>query len=523
MRRVQLAWTGCITAEFAHSVALSVYAYNEQGVVAVGVVALLRTLPAAVIGPFLANLADRHPRERVLLVVLVLRAIIIGTIAAVLVLGGPAPVVYALAAADAVAYSMYWPAQSSLLPFLAATPDELTAANVASTTIENLGTLVGPIVTGVLLAVASVEWGFVAAALLLAASAVTLAPVRATAAAIPASGGSSLVAELLAGFRVLATEPAPRLVVFLYLVQTLCLGAVSVIVVVAAVDLLDLGDAGVGLLMAGIGAGGMIGSLGSLALVGRPALEVPFRTSLMVWGAALVVVGLATEPALAMAGLAVVGVCNAVVDVTALTLLQRIVDERVLARVLGVFEGFWWGALGTGAVLAAWLVDGVGGRAAVVTVGAVLPTVAVLSWRALARVDAGPPVAADEIAALAAVPMFEALPATTVERLGRRTAAVHAAPGDVVIRTGDVGDRFYVLLGGEVEVEVAETSRRRTYGPGSYFGEIALLRDVPRTATVTATVDCRLLAIERHDFLAALQGHRRAMDAASAVVAARLE
>jgi MFS family permease len=514
LRRVQLAWTGCITAEWGQTVALAVVAYAAGGPSAVGALVLVRSLPAAVIGPFAAGLADRYPRERVLFAVLLARTAILGAIAVVLQADGPLGLVFGLAALDATVYSLFWPAHSALLPALASTPERLTAANVSSTTIENLGGLVGPLLSGVALAVATPAVAVALASGTLALSALAIAPVRVPRAPVPdePDGGH----PLLAGFRVLRHQAEPRLVVCLYLAQTLCLGALGVLVVVVAIDVHDAGEPTVGYLHAAIGAGGMLGALGSMVLVGRPHMARVFLASLLLWGLAMT--GTAVAPAVVPAAvlLALLGAGNALVDVAAITLLQRLVDGHVLARVLGVFEGLWWAMLGLGGVLASVLVDGLGARPAIAAVGALLPLLALVTWAATARLDQHATIRARDVELLGQLPMFRGLGPRELEGLALAVEVVDVAPGTCIIREGDVGDRFYVIDQGEVEI-VARSGTTR-FGPGSHFGEIALLRSVPRTATVTAVTATSLLALDRDDFLGVLAGHRPGWEAADAAV-----
>jgi len=524
LRRVQLAWSGCITAEWAFIVALGVYAFREQGVIGVGLVGLVRTLPAAIVGPFAASLADRYRRELVLRTVLTVRAVALTGAAAALWAGAPTIVLYGLAAADAIVYTLFWPAQSALLPSLARSPEQLTACNIASTTVENLGTLIGPTLSGVLLLVWDVPVVFATAAALLALSAVAVAGIRTDEA--PNLEGEehqrrAAIGELLAGFQTLAHEPRPRLVVSLYLAQTFCLGALTVLIVVMAIELLGLGEAGVGYLNAAVGAGGLVGALATVALVGRRQLAVPFQAGVIAWGVALAAIGFLPSRVTALAMVAIVGSANALIDVTALTLLQRIVSPHLLARVLGVFEGLWWGMQGLGAIAASLVVTQWGVRASLVATGTLLATAAVLASRGLARIDddAHPP--QPQLELLRGVPLFASLPVLPLERLAFAAEPVVGRAGEILVRRGDEGDRFYVIVHGQVEVTAPQLTR--ALGPGDFFGEIALLRGVPRTATVTAKTEVELLTLERQQFISGVAGHASSAAAAEAVVVARLD
>lgn len=386
LRRVQLAWAGCAGADLAQDVALGVYAFSVGGVTGVGWMGLVRALPAGVAGPLLAGLADRHARHRVMVAVLLCRAALLGALAGVLAAEWPLGVVYVVAALDSVVYTLYWPAQTALLPQVSATPEELTAANVASTLVENTGMLAGPALAGVLLAVSGPP-------LVVATSAGVLVVAALVAARIGGEEGMAGRAEaasgesFLAGFRALLGEPGPRLVFGLYLAHTVCYGALGTLVVALALDLLEIGDAGVGFLNAALGVGGLVGAVGAIGLVGHGRLTRPLALSLTVWGVALATVALALSTPVAAVALAVMGGCTAVVDVCSIDVLQRVVRERVLGRALGVVEGAYWAAYGLGSLAAALLAGAVGPRGAIAATGLALGSLALVSARRLRAID----------------------------------------------------------------------------------------------------------------------------------------
>ena len=219
--------------------------------------------------------------------------------------------------------------------------------------------------------------------------------------------------------------------------------------------------------------------------------------------------------------LAAIGFGNSLVDVAMFTLVQRAVPDHILARAFGVIQMTWLAALGVGAMVAPALIDWLGLEGALIVTGAFLPALVVITVRALFRIDATAVPHTDELRVLTAVPIFAPLPGTSLEHLAGRLVPLRIDPGDVVVRQGDKGDRFYIVAEGEVEV----TEDGRTISQlsaGGYFGEIALIRDVPRTATVVARTPVVLYALEREDFLAAVTGHPVSAAAAEDVVSARL-
>ncbi|MDQ4030606.1 MAG: cyclic nucleotide-binding domain-containing protein, partial [Actinomycetota bacterium] len=294
----------------------------------------------------------------------------------------------------------------------------------------------------------------------------------------------------------------------------------GVLIVVMALELLDIGEAGVGFLSSAIGVGGLAGAVVTFALVGRRRLAAPFGLSLVFWGLPLALIGLWVEPVVALLLLGVLGAANTVVDVAGMTLLQRAVSNEVLGRVFGVLESLIVLSVGLGAAVAPVLIEGLGTRGALLATGAILPVLAALAWRRLAAIDAASAPPEAELALLRRLPIFAPLPAETVEPLAARLARTELPAGTLVFRAGDPGDRFYVVAEGEVEVGL--DGRVELLGPGEGFGEIALLRDVPRTATVTARADVVLYALEREDFIAAVTGHPESAEAAEGLVAARL-
>jgi MFS family permease len=520
LRRIELALAGSVTGEWAYAIALAVYAFDRGGAAAVGLVGLIRFLPAAVSAPFAAVLGDRFRRGSVMVASDVLRALAMAAAAVAALGGAPAGVIYALAGFVSVVSTAFRPAQAALLPSLARTPEDLTAANVASTTIESVGSFVGPAVGGLLLAASSPGVVFAGTAATFAWSALLVLAV-----AEPPAGdrgrGPGLRAEALAGFRTIAVEARLRLVVALYGAQTLVAGALNVLIVVAALDLLDLGKSGPGFLNSAVGVGGLAGAVVALALVGRRRLATDFGIGLLLWGVPIALIGVWPHEAPALALLAVLGVGNTLVDVAALTLLQRAAPDEVLARVFGVIESLLVGALGLGAILAPVLVSVFGIRGAFIATGALLPVLTVFAWPRLVRIDSEVTMPEQELALLRRLPMFAPLPASTLEHLARSLRPLRADAGEEIVREGALGDRFFVLSSGEVDVSVAGRPTAKL-AAGDYFGEIALLREVPRTATVVARTDVELFSLDRDEFVAAVTGHPESREAADAVIGARL-
>jgi MFS family permease len=522
LRRLQYAWIGSSTGTWAYTIALMVYAYRHGGAAAVGLVGLVRWLPAAAAAPFGGLLGDRFPRLRVMKAADGIRAVALGAMAAVAALGGPTPLVYALAIVVTVLSTTFQPAEAGLLPTLARTPEELAAANVASSTIESAGYFVGPALGGVVLALSNVQtvFAFTAVTFLWSAFVLTLIHVEAPEERRDA-GATGWRAELAAGFTTIGRDARLRLIVGLFAAQTLVYGAFVVLVAVAAIRLLDLGTSGVGYLNSALGIGGLVGGIAAVALVGVRRLAVTFGLSLVLWGAPILVVGLWAQaiPAFVLIGLAGLGLT--LVDVAGFTLLQRAVPEEVLSRVFGVLHSAFYATGGVGAILAPLLIHWLGIRGALVAAGAVLPVLTIPAFGLLAGIDRSVTVPTAQLERLRSIGMFAPLPAPTLEQLARSLARVEVGAGETVFRQGDHGDRFYVVDSGEIEIEIDGREANRLE-PGDYFGEIALLRDIPRTATARARSAGQLYALDRDAFLTAVTGHDASSEAAEGVVVARL-
>ena len=519
LRRLQLAWIGSILGGWAYLVALGVYAYDQGGASAVGLVGLIRLIPGAFIAPFSASFVDRFRRVAVMVVADVVRFALMAASALVIATDGPAPIVYGLVAVTSATGTVFRPAQAALLPSLVTSPAELTAANVASSTIESVGTFLGPALGGLLLAVTSPAVVFAANGATFLWSALLVLglrrhdPPRPQAAA--EAGGRDGSSGVMAGIVTIVREPNLRTLVGLYAAQTLVAGALNVLVVVTAFELLDLDDAGVGLLYAAVGVGGLVGGFVALILSSRGRLARDFALGLVLFGIPLVLVGGVPVAFVAVVALGVLGIGNSIVDVNALTIMQRVVPDEVLGRALGALQGLLRATLGIGALVAPGLVALVGPEWALVVTGAVLPALTLLTRPRLRAIDreASAPEATE---LLRRVSLLASLPEPVLERLAREATPVQVAAGVPIVREGEVGDRFYVIRSGTVSI------LGRTFGPGEGFGEIALLRDVPRTATASAVTDVELVALEREPFVAALTGHAPSAAAADTVVAARL-
>jgi MFS family permease len=519
LRRAQLALAAFNSAEWAVWVAMLVYAYNRGGASMAGIVALIQLVPATIFAPFASVLADRYRPALVLKAGYLAQAAGMGVTAAVLLSGSPAWLAYICAAFASTALTVTRPTEAALTPGLVRVPEELTASNVVSAWNESLSILVAPALAGVLLAVSGPGWVFLSMGALVFAGAVAVAPIAGPAA--PVRSGAGVRAELTEGFRVVVREPAARTLVGLLGTQYVALGVLDVLYVVLAIDVLGMGDGGAGYLNAAFGAGGAVGIGVTASLVGRPRLMPAVLLSLAVWAASFVAMTVLSTAVAALLLLAVAGAARSLFDVAGRTLLQRTAPPDVVARVFGVLEALMGAGTAVGALLTPVLVGVSGSTAAIVGAGAIMPVLALALGRRLFAIDASARVPIVEIGLLRSLPLFGSLPPPEIEGLARSLVPVAAAAGDEIVTQGRDGDRYFAIAEGELEV-VKDGARVRVLSRGEGFGEIALLHDVPRTATVAAITPVRLYALEKDVFLEVITGHPVASASAHAIAAERL-
>ena len=520
LRRVVVAYAGFNVGEWATWIAILVFADERGGAGEAGIVAFAQLVPATLVGPLAAGLGDRFPRERVLLLSYAAQATAMAATAAALLVGAPPPLVYALAAVTTSAVTLTRPAHGATLPALAMTPSELTSANAASGTVQNVAILAAPLVAGVLYEVGGAGSVFVLTATGCLLSALLVAGVR-TAEESDEGEPEPVLATIVGGVSTLRRLSGPRTVVAMLAAASVIEGALDVLIVVLALDLLAIGESGVGLLSSAVGAGGLLGATAAFALVGRRGLGLPLGAGLAIWGIPMVVIGIAPLFAVALALLVIAGAGRSVADMAGRTLLQRVTPDRSLARVFGVLEGVHTGMLAVGSIAVPAFIGLTGPREAFVLLGLWMPIVVVIGWRALRRAEAAAVVHVRELEVLRGIPIFAPLAPPALERLSANLSRRLVDAGDWIIRQGETGDRYYVVDEGEAAVYV-DDRLVRTQGAGEGFGEIALIRDVPRTASIRARTPMALWTLERDVFLAAVGGHPLSRRSADDLVAERL-
>jgi MFS family permease len=518
LRRLELAFLGsAIGGLYANGVVLSVYAYHHGGATAVGLVMFARMGVATLAAPFTSTLADRHPQQRVMLAADLTRVVTVAAAAAAAAAGASAAV-YVLAVVTSVVSTSFRPAEASLMPLLARSPEELTAANVATSTFDSVGSFAGPALGALALALGGPAAGFAVIAAAYAWSALFVVRISAPERP-PASAAGDEATGAAAGWRVVRAEPRLRLLLGLYGAQALIAGANLVLVVLIALQVLALGNSGLGLLQAAIGIGSVAGAAAALALIARRRVAGDFALGLVLYGAPLLLIAAFPHAWAAVPALIVLGVGNSIVDVSVVTLIQRTAPPAVAGRIFGVVEATLVAAIGLGSLATPLLVHLLGVRTALVVAGTVLPTLVVLTRRPLGAADAGATVPEEQLGAIAVVPFLDALPLQRKEALAAALQRVELPAGATLFSRGDPGNRLYILTDGELEIDLPEGAKVER--APAFVGEIALLRGVPRTATVRAVTLATLWALDGEQFVPLVTGHSRSSSSADDVIASR--
>lgn len=538
LRRVNLAFAGSAIGDWAYATAIAVWAYGVGGVTAVGVFGTVRLALMAIASPFTATLADRYPRKMIMIGCDVTRGSIIAVNAVLIWKEAPPAIVFTLAAITAIVATPFRPAVAALLPSLVDSPEELTASNGTTSTIESLAIFVGPALGGLLLTVASIPvvglfdvLTFVWSALLVSRIVVTHGDKVAVTVpdAVGATGAAVAEAveeketyfqEVTAGFRSIASSRDLTMISLVYCAQTVVAGASGVFSIEIAVQLTDFGANGVGYLDSAFGVGAILGGFVAIGRAATRKLATDFGVGVVFWALPLLLVAVLPQAAPAFLAMAVIGFANPIVDVNASTILQRLTPDAVLGRVFGALDTGLITGMALGSMLMPLLIHFTGLRWSLAILGLGISLVVLPAFPRFRRLDVllGEP---DGLPLLRSVTLFSPLEPQRLEAIARQLGRREVAAGEVVIREGDPGDRFYIVESGRTTA-THDGRMLSSQGPGDPFGEIALLRDVPRTATVTADEPSVLLFLERDAFLAAVAGDDEVSTRADDLVSRRI-
>ena len=502
LRRVLVAYLLFNVTEWASWIALLVWGHGVDGVRGASAIALVQLVPGAVLAAPAASLLGHHLGRRALALGYAAQAIGYLAVGLALLADAPVVVVGLTAAAASVTVTLTRPTHHALLPEISRTTGDLTVGNAASGSLEAVAAFLGPLASGLVLAV----WS--AGGVLMVMSGCSMVAVMLTARLAIASQPREVVPRAATGqqtraLRTVLRNPAARLMLVLVTAANALVGMMDILLVVLALDVLGMSDAGPGILNSAIGVGGIIGAALTLVLVGRPRLAGPLVVAAVCAGVAFACAGQTEVPVVALLFVAVTGAGKLFYDVASRTFTQRLLPDHLLTATFGLQEAVMMVGLILGTLAAPALVDTLGTDIAFLVAGCLLPLTALGSYRALRRLDAGSAVPVDVLALLMQVPILAVLPARILERLARDAVGQDVSAGDAIVRQGDLGTRFYVIASGRVRVDIDGTPIRNL-GTGDWFGELALLRDVPRTASVTALTDVTLWGLDRESFLPSL-------------------
>jgi MFS family permease len=534
LRRVELAFAGSAIGDWAYGTAMLVWAYEVGGARTVGIWMAIRFTLMALSAPFTSQLADKLPRKRLMISADLVRGLLVTATAACLFLETAAAPIFVIATVTSLLGTPFMVAQRAMLPSLAERPEELTAANGTASTIESLAFFAGPALAALMLAFTSIQVVLLVNVATFVWSMALVAgvhpPDRSDEGA-PGEGESDgpeeeqygppgFLAEASAGFRTIGSDRGLTVVTLAASVQTLVAGASGVFMVVMAAEVLGTGARGVGYLDAVLGVGAILGGLLAISRAARGRLGVDLAVGVVLWSLPLLLVTVWPHPVACFAAMALLGLGNPLVDVNMDTIVQRLTPDEVLGRVFGALEACFIATMALGALVMPFLIEWLELRWALLVVAAPVALLALAGLPEVRRLDARlqrPRI----VPLLSAIDVFAPMSPAAVETLARGASELRFGAGAVLVREGDVSDRFYVIESGLVEV-TQQGRVLRTEGPGEYFGEIGLLRDVPRTATITALEDTVVQSIERDDFLRAVSGFREARSAAENMVSRRL-
>jgi len=517
--RVLAGYALFVLTEYSAWIAMLVFAYSHGGATVAGLVAVVQLVPAAVLAPVTAAVADRRSPVILLAGGYLVQAVAMAAAAAAIFAGVPVAA-YASAVIACVAQTTTRPAQSALVPSVAVTADQLTAVNVVVSWLESVGLVTSGLLAGVLISLAGVGIVLVVCAGLGVVAMLMAVGVRVAALAPPREDPPAVLADVAEGLRLAVRRPRLRVVLALLTAEAVVAGALDLLFVILAIGVLGRSQAWVGYFNSAYGVGAVLAATVSVILVGR-RLGAPILGAALLLSGVLAVLGFGIGLAGTVALLAVAGAASTLLDVALRALLQRSVPPQLMGRVFGVLEGLTMAGYALGALLVPLLVHLGGNRLALIGAAVVLPLAAAASGRALFALDAGVPVPVVEIALLRSLPLFAELPAPAIEGLAAALTPVHLPAGSVLIRQGDPGDAYYAVAAGELDA-LQDGHFLRRCGRGEGVGEIALLRTIPRTATVTAHTAATVYRLNREPFLTAVLGHAPTQRLADDIAETRL-
>ncbi len=550
LRKLNLAFAGSAIGDWAYATAMAVWVYSVGGLTAVGIWGTIRLVIMTLVTPFASILVDRYSRKWIMVSTDLLRGTVVFVCALLIIVEAPVWTVFVLATLTSIFAAPFRPAVAALLPHLVDRPEELTAANGTSSTIDSLSFFVGPALGGLLLTFTTVPVVMFVNVVSFLWSAALVAGIRvphpttvpavagaesdstaATEVSAAETAGDTLVEEVeeeketfvqesIAGFKTIWSISDLRLVSLVYCAQTIVAGASVVYGIAMAVEMTSFGPNGVGYLDSMFGVGAIIGGLVALGRASKMRVATDFGWGVILWAIPLLLAAVFPQAWAALLAVAIMGFGNPLVDVNAMTIVQRLGDDKVMGRIFGALETGLIASMALGSVLMPLLLHLFGLRWALAILAIGISAVVLPFMGRLRRMNAslGEP---DGLRLLRALPLFAPLEPKSLELVAQQLVRREVAAGETVITEGEAGDVFYVVESGALTASFRGEVLSHQ-GPGDPFGEIALLRDVPRTATVVADEPTVLYSLDRDAFLAAVTGNSEVSGQADDLIARRI-
>lgn len=500
VRTVAASYGAFKTAEMGSWIAITLVAHAAGGVREASLVIAAELLPAAVFATGLGTLVQRHGARTVMIAGLFAQSASLAAVAALLATGAPKLAVYAAAIVAAVAVTTTRPTTASVLPQLVGQPIDLVRANVLLGRVDGAATLLGPVITGLTILVSdSAPFVVFAGLTAIGGVAATRLPRTVQAGTVERVGVRHAAAEVL-------TRPGPRGALTMMGAHSFVLGCLDLAVVIVAVDVLRGDGAAASTFAAAVGAGMLLGGLVSALMVGRPAVWSTVIGAALATAAALVALALVHSDGAAAVVFVGIGIGIGVLLVASRVALQRVTELPLLAHVFAFAEASEMTMLLLAAIAMPAFVALFGSRNASFGVAAVVVVAALVSARPIARAERARVPALARLHDLRTTPLFAHLPVAALETLAYAATPCTFAAGDPLMVQGEPGDAFHVVTQGHVTVDIDDVVVGGG-GPGTGVGELALLHDQPRAATVRAVDDVTTLAVRREAFLLAVTAH----------------
>lgn len=496
---------------WAYNVGLAVYVFDATGSPGwVAAATLTRFLTSLALSPYAGVVAERYERVKLMVVSDLAAFTAMGLLAIVTALHGPVILAIVFAGLTSAMTTVYSPAVKATTPSVVG-EEELAAANSLESTVDNLAVIVGPAIGAGLLLLGPPPIAFAVNAVSFAYSAFVISrlSLRSVPTDVSEGGTAGPVQQVMVGVTSVFHSPTVALLVGFSVLASFVYGTDTVLFVVLSQNFLGTGPNGYGYLLAGLGVGGVVAASAMNRIAASPRLGTLIAAGMAVYCLPTALLAFVHVAPVAFFVQLIRGAGTVVVDVLAVTALQRLVSRELVARVFGAFFAFVLAATCLGTLVAPLLLALVGLKAALLVMGFAIPALVLAAYPRIRAIDSAglAQLATIEprVAVLQGLDIFAGASRPIFERLALASAEESVEPGAVLIREGEPADDFFVLVSGEVKVSAAgEASRARSLGKLSapaYFGEIGLLERVPRTATVRATQPCLLYRISGDEFL----------------------